>query len=143
MKRVVTGTVVAMCLAVTSSTFGGDSRDPRLLPAAAARIIDRVRQAAQKRDLTNLRKLMVREFIWSFGGDRDADQAVEAWKDDPRYLREMARVLEQGCHIDVTRYGSERTKHRVKCPGTGNLSFRAGFIHTPDGWCMEYFVEGD
>jgi len=51
---------------------------------------------------------MVREFKWSFGGDSDADQ-------DPRFLREMARIPWQGCHI----------------------------IDTPDGWRIEYFVEGD
>ncbi len=110
MKRfvMVMGAVSAMYLAVTSSALGGDSGDARSLPAAATQIIDRVRQAAEQRDLAGLRKLMVREFKWSFGGDSDADQ-------DPRFLREMARIPWQGCHI----------------------------IDTPDGWRIEYFVEGD
>jgi hypothetical protein len=47
----------------------------------------------------------------------------------------MVRVLRQGCRIEGA--------GRIKCPGAGDLSFRAGFIQVPEGWRMEYFVEGD
>jgi hypothetical protein len=113
------------------------------VPSAAAAIINRVRQAAEQRDWTTLRKLLVRDFTWSFGGDRDADQAIDSWKDDPRYLRELVRVLGQGCRGDATQNRSGIDAARVKCPGSGDLSFRAGFIETREGWRLEYFVEGD
>jgi hypothetical protein len=140
-RSLVAGLLIAVCLAAASSASAAEPA--RALPAAATQVIAQVRQAAEQRDLPGLRKLMIREFSWSFGGDRDADQAIEAWKEDPKYLRQLVRVLRQPCRVDTARYGSDEGKRRAKCPGAGNLSFRAGFIETPDGWRMEYFVEGD
>jgi len=113
------------------------------LPPEASAVIDRVRQAAERSDWTALRKSMVREFTWSFGGDRDADQAIQEWKNRPEYARELNWVLRLGCYVDTTRYGGETKAERIKCDGIGGMHFRAGFINTSEGWKFEYFVAGD
>jgi hypothetical protein len=129
--------VAASLLAISAAPNPG-----KLSPEASA-VIDRVRQAAERRDWTTLRNSMVKEFLWSFGGDRDADQAIEAWRNRPEYVRELSRVLRMGCRVDKTRYGGETKAERIKCDGTGGTHFRAGFINTSEGWKLEYFVAGD
>ena len=128
---------IASLLAISAAPNTGK------LPPEASAVIDRVRQAAERSDWTALRKSMVREFMWSFGGDRDADQAIQEWKNRPEYARELNWVLRLGCHVDTTRYGDETKAERIKCDGIGGLHFRAGFINTPEGWKLEYFVAGD
>jgi hypothetical protein len=76
------------------------------------------------------------DFIWSFGGDSDADQAIAEWKQDDKYLRALDRVLRNGCK-------PAQDNRQVECPGKGGTSFRAGFEKTPSGWRMSSFVEGD
>jgi hypothetical protein len=78
---------------------------------------------------------MLNEFTWSFGGDVDADQAIEAWRESKQYMRELPDVLKRGCY--------SRDIDKVICPGKGSMDFRAGFVNTKAGWRMEYFVEGD
>jgi hypothetical protein len=129
--------VIASFLAIAAAPNAGK------LPPEASAVIDRVRKAAEQSDWSALRKVMVREFTWSFGGDRDADQAIEAWKNRPEYVRELGRVLRMGCRVDTTRYGDGTNAERIKCDGKSGLQFRAGFINTPEGWKLEYFVEGD
>src|SRR3979411_3180707 len=75
------------------------------LPADASMIVERALKAARLKDVNPLKRLMIPQFLWSFGGDRDADQAIEFWKADARYLDEMVRVLDRGCHIDPRVYG--------------------------------------
>jgi hypothetical protein len=65
------------------------------------------------------------------------------WKADARYLDELVRVLERGCHVDRRVHGGDTRTRRVHCPGEGGMKFRAGFIETPGGWRMESLVEGD
>ena len=113
------------------------------IPPDASAIIDRVRQAAEQQDWKTLRSSMVKEFLWSFGGDRDADQAIEEWKNHPANVRELSRVLRLGCHVDTTRYGDGKNASRIKCDGKGGMHYRAGFIKTSEGWKLEYFVAGD
>ena len=128
---------IASFLAISAAPNAGK------LPPETSAVIDRVRQAAERSDWAALRKSMVREFTWSFGGDRGADQAIEAWKNRPEYVRELSRVLGMGCRVDTTRYGDGANAERIKCDGIGGLHFRAGFINTPEGWKLEYFVAGD
>jgi hypothetical protein len=101
----------------------------------ARKLIRQVRDASSTSDFAALRQLMVREFQWSFGGDRDAEQALEAWKADAKYLRSLARVTAQPC--------ANVPPAIVECPAAARTSFRAGFERTPAGWRMIYFVEGD
>jgi hypothetical protein len=78
---------------------------------------------------------MIREFQWSFGGDNDAEQALDAWKGDPKYLRNLARVTAQSCRFI--------TRAIIECPAKAAKGYRAGFARTPEGWRMRYFVAGD
>jgi hypothetical protein len=78
---------------------------------------------------------MIRDFQWSFGGDADVQQALEAWKADPKYLQHLRRVTSQPCGFI--------TPQVVQCPLKASAGFRAGFERTPEGWRMSYFVEGD
>jgi hypothetical protein len=105
------------------------------LPADARSLIREVRAAAQKSDLAALRRLMVQEFQWSFGGDRDREQALAAWAADPQSLRHLTRVAGEPCGFI--------TAQIIQCPRRGGIGYRAGFERTGDGWRMSYFVAGD
>ena len=105
------------------------------IPEDARNTILRVHAAAANEDFAALRLLMVRDFQWSFGGDTDAQQALDAWKADPKYLRNLRRVTSQACGFI--------TRQIVQCPVKAGASFRAGFERTPDGWRMRYFLEGE
>ena len=105
------------------------------IPIEAQKVIEQVHAAAANEDFAQLRRLMVHDFQWSFGGDANVDQALDAWKADPKYLRGLKRVTAQQCaFIDNA---------IVQCPAKGHTNFRAGFGKTADGWRMQYFVEGD
>ena len=111
-------------------------------PSAAASIlrdarvaIQQVHAASANEDYSALRRLMVRDFQWSFGGDADVQQALDAWKADTKYFKNLRRVTGQQC--------SYRTQEIVECPAKAGTAFRAGFAKTADGWRMRYFVEGD
>jgi hypothetical protein len=113
------------------------------LPPDASAVIDRVKRAAEQHDWKALRNSMIKEFTWSFGGDRDADQAIQEWKNLPESIRELGRVLRAACRVDTTLYGDGSNASRIKCDGKGGAHFRAGFIGTSEGWKFEYFVAGD
>jgi hypothetical protein len=111
------------------------------LPSGAAETLDGVRRAAASGNPRALRPWMAKEFTWSFGGDADAGQAIEAWSRDPRALRELAAILDRGC--------VERAeKPEIVCPleyetEPEYLGYRAGFRLQDDGWKMVFFVAGD
>ena len=105
------------------------------IPRDAQKIIQQVHAAAVDEDFTLLRRLMVRDFQWSFGGDASVQQALDAWKADPKYLRNLKRVTAEKCGLV--------SRGIVQCPTKGGTNFRAGFEMTADGWRLRYFVEGD
>jgi hypothetical protein len=79
---------------------------------------------------------MAVSFRWNFGPEGDIhDAAIRAWRADRKYLRQMARVLRNGCSL-----ASETS---ITCPGRGGTDFRAGFQYSSDGWKMSYFLAGD
>lgn len=125
--------VLAWTLGV-SAIFGA-GKGSKVVPKDASNVIRATADSADKRKFPALRALMVDAFTWSFGGDVNASQAIAEWQKEPRYLREMVRVLRKGCRLVKT--------DEVECPGRGGLNFRAGFIKTDKGWRMNYFVEGD
>ena len=125
--------VCTTCLLAFAS--GAEKKSSRALPKEAAEAIRTVADSAKKRDFMTLRGLMVNEFTWSFGGDSDANQAIDEWKKDGRYLTELERVLRGNCR--------PADAGHIECSARGNLSFGAGFLRTPKGWKLEYFVEGD
>jgi len=119
--------------AVTTMGCCGDARSA--VPDDARKVIRSVHEAASKRDFTAVRSLMVDDFQWSFGGDRDAGQAIDAWKADPRALDALARVTSRDCGVVTT--------DTIECPRGAGTRARAGFLRTSGGWRMHYFVEGD
>lgn len=106
-----------------------------LIPEDAQALIRAVGSAAGRQDFAALDKLMVREFTWSFGGDRDARQALDAWRADPRYLAQLSRATAAKCGYVTPKV--------IECPIKAGTGHRAGFERTTDGWRMSYFVAGD
>ena len=114
--------------------LAGTSRAEQPPPAAVA-VIAQVHRAAAARNYEKLREHMISEFTWSFGGDPSVDQALSAWKNEPGYLRQLARVTARKCVYRKDKY--------VECPVRAGTGFRAGFKESNGKWSMEYFVEGD
>lgn len=116
------------------------------LPPGVAETVDGVRRAAAAGNPKALRPWMAREFTWSFGGDADADQAIEAWSRDPQALRELAAVIDRGCVERADEQGMREGS--IVCPPEYEtdpeyLGYRAGFRLQDDGWKMIFFVAGD
>lgn len=105
------------------------------MPVAAPSVISKVHTAAKHKDFAALKSLMVNEFIWSFGGDGDADHAISAWQADPTALKHLQQITHQPCVITP--------EHFIECPRNAGKGYRAGFKQTNVGWRMFYFVGGD
>jgi hypothetical protein len=105
------------------------------VPQQAANVIKRVHAASAKKDWAALRAEMLSEFIWSFGGDAGAEQAIKAWRADPKLLAQLHRITGQRCE--------PTTGGIIQCPNSAGVGYRAGFRKTPAGWRMIYFVAGD
>ena len=106
-----------------------------ILDEEAAKVIRQVHFAAKRKDFASLEKLMVTEFVWSFGGDGDAKQALEEWRTNPSALGHLYRVTGMKCTV--------YSKDSIECPRNAGVSYRAGFERMPGGWRMTYFVAGD
>lgn len=126
--------ILALALA-SIFTLAEAKMKPTAPPADAQVVIKEVRSAAQNKDFKKLRGLMQEDFLWSFGGDGSAEQAIAEWRKDRRYLRELANVLKSGCRL--------YDENTVNCPGKGGMNFRAIFSKRGEGWRMRAFVEGD
>lgn len=107
------------------------------IPKEAVSVIADVHDAAVRKDLGKLRTKMVDEFVWSFGGDGDADQAISNWRDEPDALKALARVTSGPCGP------LEGAVEIIQCPGNAGIEYRAGFKQTKNGWRMVWFVAGD
>jgi hypothetical protein len=116
---------------LATSTFGAE----QAIPFYAQAVVQQVHRAAKAKDYPALEKLMAREFVWSFGGDSDAKQAIQAWKADPSAIRALYRVT--GSRCAGLRDGS------IECPPKAGMGYRARFKETSDGWLMVSFVAGD
>jgi hypothetical protein len=127
--------IASFSLAAYGNSFGSAGPKTMPLPKEAHETIAHLKKAAQDNDFAKLRSLMADEFTWSFGGDVDANQAINAWREDKRYLAELQATLKHGCH--------KTGRNKINCPGKGDFDFRAGLVKTKAGWRMEYFVEGD
>lgn len=127
---------VAASAATASPARADAAASLKVLPSEARSVIRDARTAARRGDVQALRRLMAPSFRWNFGPDGEIhDAAIQAWRTDPDYLRQMVRVLRKGCVLaDVD---------TITCPGAGGTSFRAGFQRTSDGWKMIYFIAGD
>lgn len=125
--------VLAACIAVLGTPIGALAAAPAI-PAEGLAVIQKVHEASSRKDVSALRALMTEEFTWSFGGDRDREQAIEHWKAHPGSLAQLAKVTGMPC-------ASEQGV--VECPRKAGTGYRAGFQQTADGWRMFYFVAGD
>ena len=105
------------------------------LPPGATAVIQAVHMAAGQQRHAALQRLMASEFVWSFGGDADAQQAIAAWKADPKALKALYRVT--GAPCAALAHGS------VECPRQAGRAARARFELTAQGWRMVSFVAGD
>ena len=125
----------ATVVAIFSFLITGHVLAAAPIPEDAQVTIRAVGSAAGRQDFVALDKLMAREFTWSFGGDRDARQALDAWRADPGYLAQLSRATAAKCGYVTPRI--------IECPVRAATGHRAGFERTPDGWRMSYFVAGD
>ena len=106
------------------------------IPPGARKAIASVHAAAATKDFVTLKRVMTDEFIWNFGPDGGTRaQALDAWRKDSQYLTELRRVTAKGCGRVSELY--------IQCPQYTDMSFRAGFTLTAQGWRMAYFVAGD
>lgn len=117
------------------SQFSYAATQTKAIPQDAKRVIDHVHIAAKQQDTKALKKLMITKFIWSFGGDADATQALQAWQENPSAFKQLYRITGMDC-IAIE-------QDAIECPKNAGMTYRAGFIKTPQGWLMEYFVAGD
>lgn len=107
---------------------------PEPLPSDLKQFLAQVHGAAKRKDLVALKAGMIQEFTWSFGGDRSADQALEEWRKDAKYLKALAAATQGSC---------SRIAAEFECPAKAGSSFRAGFKRIGGSWKMTYFVAGD
>lgn len=121
-----------MLLLVFASISFADTRN---IPMEAALTISKVNSAAQYNNFEALQLLMTTDFIWSFGGDASATQAIAECKTNPDALKQLIQVTSQPC---VT-----LSDNTVECPRNAGLGYRAGFKQSNLGWRMYYFVQGD
>lgn len=75
------------------------------------------------------------EFVWSFGGDSDAQQALEAWREHPEVLDELRRITAAAC--------VEQDEGGIECPIDAGDGYRARFEKLAAGWRMVSFLAGD
>jgi hypothetical protein len=105
------------------------------LPPGATAVIQAVHTAAGQQRHAALQGLMAPEFVWSFGGDADAQQAIGAWKADPKALKALHRATGMPC--------AALPDGSVECPRQAGRAARARFEPTAQGWRMVSFVAGD
>jgi hypothetical protein len=105
------------------------------IPKEAASLIAQVSGAAQRKDFSALRSMMVQDFTWSFGGDGSAEQALEEWKRRPAMLNKLSKAARSKCGFVSAGV--------VQCPARAGTSYRAGFKRLDGRWKMVYFVVGD
>ncbi|MGV3582399.1 MAG: hypothetical protein ACO1N8_08820 [Methylophilus sp.] len=118
-----------------ASQFSYAAAQTKAIPQEAKCVISQVHAAAKQQDTKALKMLMTTKFIWSFGGDADAKQALQAWQENPDAFKQLYRITGMNCIVIE--------QDAIECPKNAGLTYRAGFIKTPHGWLMEYFVEGD
>jgi len=124
---------LAMSVAIAAAVSGEAAGAPP--PPGAVEVIARVNRSAGRSDFAALRADMVQDFRWSFGGDANAEQAIDEWKKQPRQMRQLAKVTRAKCAYRKDGY--------VECPANAGESYRAGFKLRDGHWKLEYFVGGD
>jgi len=107
--------------------------------------------AVKRRDRATLRQMMLPEFLYSFGGNLDRDEALESWdKSDARVWEAFASVLAKGAVSSwraMQRVPDNPVPSRIAPPAarkSGYMAWRATFEYGEDGqWRCIAFVQGD
>ena len=111
----------------------------------------RFRAAVNSRDRDALRRMMAAEFLYSFGGNLDRDEALEYWdKSDARAWEALAKVVAQGAVSSkraMSRVPDNPIPSRIAPPAArrrGYIAWRAIFEYGADAqWRCIAFVQGD
>lgn len=120
---------------MSASADDGRASNAASIPPELRSLISQVSDAATRKDFVALRAAMITEFVWSFGGDGDADQAIAEWKVHPKLLGHLAAATKAQCGAEGPDY--------IQCPANAGTGFRAGFRLVDSHWKMAYFVAGD
>ncbi len=100
------------------------------LPSAAALMVTKVMDAAQKRDFQTLESFMTESFLWSVGAPESRFIAIAAWKADERVVLEMVALLRSGCDMHAD---------QIHCQVAGRGP-KAVFKKLATGWHLISFV---
>ena len=107
-------------------------------------IIGDVLTAVDRMDFELLAKTMANDFTYSFGDSGSKAKAIDHYRSNPHILKEMKRVIYQGC-----KYIKDDNVTYVCPPAFGDPSviyfdYRAGFRKRTDGkWEFSFFIVGD
>ncbi len=130
---------------ISTLILANQPQDSERLDVRLVSLVDQVSIAADRRDFDSLHSLMVLDFRYSFGGNRDRDEAIDWYEDRPKLLDELASVLSRDCAI--TEYAA--TLYYV-CPAaavdpdTPYYGYRAGFrLKDGNNWQFVWFLAGD
>lgn len=105
------------------------------VPAAAARLVSAVHDAAASGAPDALRKFMAPDFVSSFGGEGGPDEAIALWTRDRSWLVHLARSTVGQCELQLPDY--------LECPPQPGPGHRAGFKMADGKWLFSAFVAGD
>jgi len=103
------------------------------IPAAAAKVVAAVRDAATTHDYQALRKHMAEAFVWTTGAPPSADQALIMWQADPSLLARLIAAIDGKC---------SSKGQRVVCPATG-AEPKAVFQKAGTDWQLIEFAAAD
>jgi hypothetical protein len=109
-----------------------DSKTPRwtAVPKEARPLLGLI--WSKRDDAKALRNVMEKQFIWSFGGDPDADQALVEWTEHPTLLARLPAALSGSCKREGT---------ALTCSAKGSPRL---VLELKDRcWRWTAFVEGD
>jgi len=153
MKHILVIILLVVLLAPCASYAQKSSNSQRIAAAEQAWkvFIPRFRAAVNRRDRDALRQMMTAEFLYSFGGNLDRDEALEYWdKSDARAWEAFARVLAKGAVSSwraMQRIPDNPVASRIAPPAArkrGYVAWRATFEYGEDGqWRCTAFVQGD
>lgn len=104
-------------------------------PKSATRLVAAVHDAAASGTPEALRKYMSPDFVSSFGGDGEPDEAIALWSRERSSLKHLAQSTAGHCRLPSTVY--------LECPARAGIGYRAGFKLVSGTWVFSSFVAGD
>lgn len=153
-KKYILVIIASVLLLTPSVSYAQKSANSRRMVAAEQSwkvFFPRFRAAVNRRDRAALRQMMAPEFLYSFGGNLDRDEALDYWDvSDAQAWDAFARVLARGAVSSsraMQRVAENPVASRIAPPSArkrGNVGWRAIFEYGEDGqWRCTAFVQGD